>query len=109
MKRISVALLVLCVCFAPTVRAQNFNCTAPVNWTEFHTIDMARYNPCETVLNVENVGSLQVKWSARSRNYRVESSPAVVNGVVYVGSTKDRLYALKASTGALLWTFAARD
>jgi outer membrane protein assembly factor BamB len=32
----------------------------------------------------------------------VESSPAVANGVVYVGGKK--VYALDAATGALLWS-----
>jgi outer membrane protein assembly factor BamB len=30
----------------------------------------------------------------------------VANGVVYVGSWDDNLYALNASTGALLWSYA---
>ena len=34
-----------------------------------------------------------------------QSSPAVVNGVVYIGSRDDNLYALNASTGAKLWSF----
>jgi outer membrane protein assembly factor BamB len=33
----------------------------------------------------------------------VESSPAVANGVVYVGAVGYILYALDANTGALLW------
>jgi PGF-CTERM protein len=35
----------------------------------------------------------------------VLSSPAVVNGVVYVGSDDNNLYALNASTGAKLWSY----
>ena len=35
----------------------------------------------------------------------VTSSPAVANGVVYVGSYDDKVYALNASTGALLWSY----
>src|ERR1017187_6945304 len=33
------------------------------------------------------------------------SSPAVVNGVVYVGSYDNNVYALNAGTGAMLWQF----
>ena len=33
------------------------------------------------------------------------SSPAVANGVVYVGSEDDNVYALNASTGAKLWSY----
>ena len=35
----------------------------------------------------------------------LDSSPAVANGVVYVGSYDENLYALNASTGALLWKY----
>jgi outer membrane protein assembly factor BamB len=34
------------------------------------------------------------------------SSPAVANGVVYIGSSDDTLYALKGDTGAELWRFS---
>src|SRR6516225_4175989 len=35
----------------------------------------------------------------------VDSSPAVANGVVYVGSADHDVYALNAGTGALLWKY----
>ena len=35
----------------------------------------------------------------------VASSPAVVNGAVYIGSEDNNLYALNATTGALIWSF----
>jgi hypothetical protein len=35
----------------------------------------------------------------------VYSSPAVVNGVVFVGSYDSNVYALNASTGAKLWSY----
>jgi outer membrane protein assembly factor BamB len=35
----------------------------------------------------------------------VYSSPAVVGGVVYVGSGDGKVYALKASSGAKLWSY----
>jgi outer membrane protein assembly factor BamB len=38
-------------------------------------------------------------WSYDTRDY-VNSSPAVANGVVYVGSINDNVYALNAATGA---------
>jgi outer membrane protein assembly factor BamB len=68
---------------------------------------MKRRNPCEKVLNVKNVGSLQKLWSYTTGG-EVNSSPAVANGVVYVGSEypDHKLYALNASTGAK-WTISA--
>lgn len=45
-----------------------------------------------------------VKWKFRTHGY-VNSSPAVSNGVVYVGSTDGNVYAVSADTGALRWKF----
>lgn len=43
-------------------------------------------------------------WAFLAHNL-VQSSPAVVNGEVYVGSYDDNVYALNATTGAEIWTF----
>ena len=43
-------------------------------------------------------------WSYNTGG-QVYSSPAVANGIVYVGSVNDTLYALNATTGALLWSY----
>jgi outer membrane protein assembly factor BamB len=37
------------------------------------------------------------------------SSPAVANGLVYIGSADSHLYALNAKTGVGLWTYQTRD
>jgi len=77
------------------------------SWSEFDRPDMKRWNPYENVLNVNNVGSMVLKWSHPLGGIAgVISSPAVVNGVVYIGATNmnGTLYALKASTGAKLWS-----
>jgi outer membrane protein assembly factor BamB len=44
-------------------------------------------------------------WSYETGN-PVESSPAVANGVVYVGSDDHNIYALDARTGAKLWSYS---
>ena len=78
MKRISIAALTLCVCLVPAAWAQKFTCPGKVNWTEFLNTDMARNNPCEKVLNVDNVGSLTLLWTYTT-GQAAASSPAVVN------------------------------
>ena len=45
-----------------------------------------------------------VKWKFHTGG-RVISSPAVVNGVAYVGSTDSFLYAIDAASGTLKWKF----
>jgi outer membrane protein assembly factor BamB len=81
---------------------------SPADWTEFHRDNMQRWNPYETVLGVGNVGALQVKWKNSLGLYGQdpESSPSVVSGVVYFGSVDHNIYALSASTGGKLWSFA---
>jgi outer membrane protein assembly factor BamB len=76
----------------------------PADWTQFHRDNMQRWNPYETVLGVNNVGSLQLKWKNPIGR---GSTPAVVNGVIYFDADDGNLYALNASTGAKLWSFAA--
>jgi outer membrane protein assembly factor BamB len=103
MKRISLVILILCVSFASAAWSQQPTSNCSNNWSEFHRTNMERWNPCETVLNVHNVGGLVLKWSYTTSNM-VESSPAVVNGAVYVGSVDNNVYALNATTGAKLWS-----
>ena len=37
------------------------------------------------------------------------SSPAVVNGIVYVGSNDKNVYALDANTGTKMWSYTTRS
>src|SRR5207245_7613157 len=64
-----------------------------------------RNNPYENVLNSSNVSALTLDWSYPTGN-AITSSPAVFNGLVYVGSEDDKLYALDALTGARKWSYA---
>ena len=91
---------------------------SPADWTQFMRDNMQRWNPYETILNANNVGGLQAKWVTRITDCCYtgppESSPAVANGFVYVGSPtippfaggpSNAVYALNASTGAILWSY----
>jgi outer membrane protein assembly factor BamB len=81
--------------------------SSPADWTQFHRDNMQRSSPYETVLGVNNVGSLQAKWKhpiGRNRTGEFVSSPAVVGGVVYVASDDDyHVYGLNAGSGDTLW------
>jgi len=81
---------------------------SPGDWTQFLRDNMQRWNPYETVLGVNNVETLGLKWRFDTGDPSTEqlSSPAVVSGVVYVGSNDNNVYALNANTGAKLWSFA---
>src|SRR5258708_37025462 len=61
-----------------------------------------RFNPYENVLNATNVSNLVQDWTATTGN-RIDASPAVVNGVVYAGSSDTYMYAFDAKTGTTVW------
>jgi len=78
------------------------------DWPQFHfEADGTRLNPYENGLTPKTVRGLRLEWSYTTGN-EVWSSPAVANGVVYVGSgtwTDFDIYALNAKTGAKLWSY----
>ena len=57
-----------------------------------------------SLINAGNVGLLMPAWDFTTGD-AVSASPAVVHGVVYVGSWDGFFYALDAATGAVRWTF----
>jgi eukaryotic-like serine/threonine-protein kinase len=73
------------------------------NWAEFgFTPENQRVNPYENVLSPSTVGSIDLLWSYPTGG-SVQSSPAVADGVVYVGSNDNNVYALNVTTGATSW------
>ncbi len=79
--------------------------TALVNWTKFHSdVCNTGYNANEFILSPATVGNLALDWEYTTGGM-VASSPAVADGAVYVSDGGLNLYALSASTGALLWKY----
>jgi outer membrane protein assembly factor BamB len=57
-----------------------------------------------SAITERNVSSLKLRWTFATGD-AVTASPAVVDGVVYVGAWDGFFYALDAETGALKWKF----
>src|SRR5215218_3883035 len=71
---------------------------APINWPQFRFNRLhTGFQPFETTLNASNVPRLQLAWQAQLGALVTYSSPAVVNGVAYIGSSDGRLWAYRAS------------
>jgi len=71
---------------------------APINWPQFRFNRLhTGFQPFETTLNASNVPRLQLAWQAQLGALVNYSSPAVVNGVAYIGSSDGRLWAYPAS------------
>src|SRR5579863_7600380 len=91
-------------CFGQIASSHSPTVKVLTSWPELHNTNMARWNPYEKALSVKTVRGLRAKWT-HSTGYETFSSPAVANGVVYVGSG-DNVYALNSRTGAQLWSYA---
>jgi outer membrane protein assembly factor BamB len=69
-----------------------------VDWPQFRFDDNhTGFNPLETTLNRQNVPNLQLAWQAQLGDLVDFSSPAVVGGTVYIGSSDGVLWAFPAS------------
>jgi outer membrane protein assembly factor BamB len=76
------------------------------NWAQFrYSAKRQGANPYENVLSPSTVPGIDQDWSFAAGG-GIASSPAVVNGDVYVGSSDGNVYGVNAGTGAQLWSFA---
>ena len=105
LKHIRILTFIWCTCLVSSAWGQKPASNPLNNWSEFHRTDMERYNPYENLLNVQNAPELELKWS-RTTGGKINSSPAVINGVVYIASWDCNVYAFNAITGAKLWSYA---
>jgi hypothetical protein len=77
----------------------------PVHWLQFRYGTAHRgFNPYENILSSSTVAGLQGAWNYSTGGIWF-SSPAIANGILYMGSLDKKLYALNADTGALKWSY----
>jgi quinohemoprotein ethanol dehydrogenase len=79
----------------------------PNNWMSTgRTYNEQHFSPLNAI-NTENVGRLGLAWSfdLDTAHRGQESTPLVVDGVMYVTAAWSKVYALNAKTGALLWKY----
>jgi outer membrane protein assembly factor BamB len=97
------ALVVASVC---TVAFALLAPPARADWPQFHANAVRTGVSTGPGIPAARLDRLEIKWSRTTRptTEGVNSSAAVVGGVVYVGSDDGRLYALGAKAGAVLWS-----
>ena len=101
MKRILSMILVRILClsmflaFASNVKAQQSTIDS---WPMFHH-DLTHTGYSTSTAPITNL----TLWTYTTGGD--VNDPAVVNGVVYIGSYDDKIYALNAKNGALIWSF----
>ena len=64
-----------------------------------------RHSPIEE-LNPESIGRLRAVWAAATGvPGQLEASPIVYDGILYLTSAMNRLFAFDATSGALIWRY----
>ena len=100
---VAIAVFALSLIVVSLTQAENARTTLPatpqalaadIDWSQFrfnqkHT----GLNPFETILTKSNIKFAGLEWEAQLGDLVDFSSPAVVDGVVYIGSSDGRLWA----------------
>src|SRR2546428_7052359 len=97
---------------APYVDAQRSGAATTANWS-LHNLDLAgrRYSTMDQI-NPSNVKTLTPRWLFQ---YGIidgvsnQTTPVIVDGVMYVTDPRGGVYAVNAADGHLLWTFDVTD
>jgi alcohol dehydrogenase (cytochrome c) len=77
----------------------------PGDWLMWRrTYDAWGYSPLDQITK-ENVQDLQVAWSWSMTNGATEVTPLVHDGILYLHNYGDRVQALNAVTGNLIWEY----
>ena len=120
--RVCFIVLLLATCFVPRLSAQTDApqassplrvgagdlLTHPVgkNWTSYNGDYTGQRFSSLSEINRSNVGQLRAAWVFHPGNsQRLEATPVVIRGVMYVTSAND-VFALDASTGRTLWHYS---
>ncbi len=82
----------------------------PGNWLTYsRTHNGWRFSPLDQI-NRENVARLKVKWLFQGRHLeKFETTPLVVDGIMYLTRPENDIFALDAETGRTLWSYSHRN
>ena len=98
---------------APAFSAKELTASPTENWiTNGGNVYNQRYSPL-TRLNRDNVAQLKPQWrthlngSGTESKYSGQAQPLVYDGVIYVPTGANDVFALDVDTGKILWTYQA--
>ena len=106
MKRFATFTALGLLCFAPGVLAQDSAKQASQDWPIYGGGPENTHYSSLAQINRSNVKQLQVAWSFDTGEPGgLQTSPVVVDGVLYGITPTQKIFALDAATGKLLWKF----
>ena len=78
----------------------------PQNWLTYSGNNLGQRYSGLTQVTPANVGNLEMKWAFQARSLeKFESTPLVVDGIMYVTQAPNDVVALDAVTGKTLWIY----
>jgi alcohol dehydrogenase (cytochrome c) len=82
----------------------------PGNWLMYsNTYNSWRFSRLDQI-DTHNVKDLHVKWLFQGRHQeKFETTPLVVDGVMYLTRPENDVFALDAETGRVLWTYSHKN
>ncbi len=82
----------------------------PNNWPQYHrSYNAWRFSPLAQI-NKANVKKLKVAWIHQPGNitHGLQSTPIVIDGVMYTISADNNVWAINAATGKTIWHYTAK-
>jgi quinohemoprotein ethanol dehydrogenase len=102
------------VAMSPAFTAEELAADPKENWlTNGGSLSNARYSPLDEI-NTDNVDELKGVWmthlngSGEATKYSAEAQPIVYEGVMYVVTGADDVFAVDVETGKKLWVYEAK-
>src|SRR5205085_7342331 len=82
----------------------------PGNWLMYsNTYNSWRFSRLNQI-NTQNVKGLHVKWLFQGRHMeKFETTPLVVDGIMYLTRPENEVFALDAETGRVMWTYSHKN
>ena len=77
----------------------------PGNWLTYSGDYRSHHYSSLDQITVDNVHRLRAKWIYQMHRQKVETTPIVVDGIMYVTRPPSDVIAIDAETGRALWTF----
>ena len=93
----------------PVTSERLLNATAePGNWLTYSGDYRSHHYSSLNQITTDNVHRLKAKWIFQMHRTKVETTPIVVDGVMYVTRPQSDVIAIDAETGRALWTYEHR-